>query len=76
MLHTLAETYSLLPSQVYAQADTFDLWVYDVATKQRNKQYQKERAKLKINSNTPTAPKDYDLVSLEEMFNRVKNKQK
>lgn len=75
MLHTLAETYGMLPSQVLDKADTFDLWVYDVAVTHRNKEY--ERRKLRINSNTPQpSSQNYDIVTLQEMMNRVPGKQK
>jgi hypothetical protein len=75
MLHTLAETYGMLPSQVLDKADTLDLWVYDVAVTHRNKEYQ--RRKLKINSNTPQpSSQNYDIVTLQEMMNRVPGKQK
>lgn len=75
MLHTLAETYGKLPSQVLAEADTIDLWVYDVAVTHRNKEHTK--AKLKVNSNTPTTTgQDYDVVTLEEMMKRVPGRQK
>jgi hypothetical protein len=75
MLHTLAETYGMLPSQVLDKADTLDLWVYDVAVTHRNKEY--ERRKLKINSNTPQpSSQNYDIVTLQEMMNRVPGKQK
>jgi len=75
MLHTLAETYGMLPSQVLDKADTLDLWVYDVAVTHRNKEY--ERRKLKINSNTlQPSSQNYDIVTLQEMMNRVPGKQK
>jgi len=72
MLHSLAETYGLLPSEVYAKADTFDIWVYDTAVSYRNKQ---QNSRLKVNSNIPKS-QDYDITTLEEIFNRVTNKQK
>lgn len=75
MLHTLAETYGMLPSQVLDKADTLDLWVYDVAVTHRNKEY--ERRKYKMNSNTPQpSSQNYDIVTLQEMMNRVPGKQK
>jgi hypothetical protein len=54
-IHNLAENYKCLPSQVLANASTFDLYVLDVHTKWLKYQHQKlenERA----NPNAPKTP--------------------
>jgi hypothetical protein len=52
-IHNLAENYKCLPSQVLANASTFDLYVLDVHTKWLKYQHQR----LENERSNPSAPK-------------------
>lgn len=45
MLDALGERYGMLPSQVLEQANTLDLWVFDVAVSYKNHVQEKELRK-------------------------------
>ncbi len=45
MLDSLGERYGMLPSQVLAQANTLDIWVFDVAISFREAQDAKAQGK-------------------------------
>ena len=47
MLDSMGKRYSKLPSEVLANANTFDLWVFDVAVTYRNHQQEKDLMKMK-----------------------------
>lgn len=49
MLDALGERYGLLPSEVLGKANTFDLNVFDIMSKYRNKQQRKEAGTYDIN---------------------------
>ena len=67
LLDSLGERYGKLPSQVLAQATTFDLWVFDVAVSYRN--YRNERDAQNRKQFTPDpAPPAYDPSELQRKF--------
>jgi hypothetical protein len=43
----MGKRYSKLPSEVLASANTFDLWVFDVAVTYRNHQQEKDLMRMK-----------------------------
>lgn len=45
-IDNLAQRYSLLPSQILAQASTFDMYVADVSTRYHNRQREINEGKL------------------------------
>lgn len=63
MLDALGERYGMLPSELLDRANTFDLWVYDVAVSWINNQSDKANGK---------APK-YDESDLRKRMENVKN---
>jgi hypothetical protein len=63
MLDALGERYGKLPSELLDRANTFDLWVYDVAVSWINNQQAKANGK---------APK-YDESDLRMRMENVKN---
>ncbi len=66
MLDSLGERYSMLPSQVLAQGNTLDLWVFDVAVTYRNYKADEQNKKTGVDN------KNIDHKALEEHFKKVK----
>ncbi len=66
MLDSLGERYSMLPSQVLAQGNTLDLWVFDVAITYRNYKHDEHNKKTGVDN------KNIDQKALEEHFKKVK----
>lgn len=69
-LHTLAQTYNLLPSEALARATTFDLFVLDNYS--RFMKYQEESSKAKAEGLAPP-PKKLTQQQMIEMIERVRN---
>ena len=65
----MATRYHLLPSEVLARADTFDLLVMDVAQAWQTQQQQ--RAHAEATGQAPPAP-DIPINKLQEMLERVR----
>lgn len=65
LIDTLAQRYGKLPSQLLAEADTFDLMVFDVAMT-----YQAAQSSKQNKQAMPT--KAYDQSQLQEIMNKVK----
>lgn len=63
MLDALGERYGMLPSELLERANTFDLWVYDVAVSWINDQHNKKENK----------PRNYDQADLRKRMENVKN---
>jgi hypothetical protein len=63
MLDALGERYGMLPSELLDRANTFDLWVYDVAVSWINNQSDKANGK----------PVKYDESDLRKRMENVKN---
>lgn len=63
MLDALGERYGMLPSQLLDSANTFDLWVYDVAVSWINNQEAKANGK----------PQNYNVDDLRKRMESVKN---
>lgn len=63
MLDALGERYGMLPSELLDRANTFDLWVYDVAVSWINNQQNKANGK----------PQNYDVDDLRKRMENVKN---
>lgn len=63
MLDALGERYGMLPSQLLDSANTFDLWVYDVAVSWINNQQAKADGK----------PQNYSVDDLRKRMENVKN---
>nr|DAU83276.1 MAG TPA: hypothetical protein [Caudoviricetes sp.] len=63
MLDALGERYGMLPSELLDRANTFDLWVYDVAVSWINAENDK------ANGKTP----QYDESDLRKRMENVKN---
>jgi hypothetical protein len=74
MLDSLAERYGMLPSQVLEQANTLDLWVFDVAVSWRN--HVQEKALRKSDHHQPATLDTDTLIKNMEQFrdNQTKNK--
>lgn len=67
-LHTLAQTYNLLPSQALSHASTFDLYVLDMYT--RFIKYQEDVTKGQAPQ--PTRTKQFSQQSLKQMLENVR----
>ncbi len=63
MLDALGERYGMLPSELLDRANTFDLWVYDVAVSWINAENDKANGK----------PGKYDESDLRKRMENVKN---
>lgn len=63
MLHQLAETYSLLPSEVMERATTFDMVILDIVTTYKNTL--EERART--GHRDPSSYSIDDLMKIKEM---------
>lgn len=63
MLDALGERYGMLPSELLDRANTFDLWVYDIAVSWINSQHDKANGK----------PPKYDESDLRKRMENVKN---
>ena len=63
MLDALGERYGKLPSELLDRANTFDLWVYDVAVSWINNQHAKADGK----------PQNYNVDDLRKRMENVKN---
>lgn len=63
MLDALGERYGMLPSQLLDHANTFDLWVYDVAVSWINSQQDRADGK----------PPKYDMAELQKRMESVKH---
>jgi len=63
MLDALGERYGMLPSELLDRANTFDLWVYDIAVSWINSQHDKANGK----------PAKYDESDLRKRMESVKN---
>jgi hypothetical protein len=68
-LHTLAQTYNLLPSEALGRATTFDLFVLDNYSRFMRHQEQKQSAKP---GEAPPTPK-LTQAKMKEMIERAKN---
>jgi hypothetical protein len=69
MIDSVATRYHVLPSQVLARADTFDLWVLDIASSWQ--QQQQARAHAQATGQPPPAP-DIPVNTLQAMLERVR----
>lgn len=69
MIDSVATRYHVLPSQVLAHADTFDLWVLDIAATWQ--QQQQAQAQARSTGQLPPAP-DIPVNKLQEMLERVR----
>jgi hypothetical protein len=69
LVDALATRYHLLPSQVLAQADTYDLMVMDVAQSWHT--HQQAQAQSESKGNTPLVP-NIPVNKLQEMLERVR----
>ena len=63
MLDALGERYGMLPSELLDRANTFDLWVYDVAVSWINNNNDRANGK----------PAKYDTDDLQKRMENVKN---
>lgn len=63
MLDALGERYGKLPSELLDRANTFDLWVYDVAVSWINNQQAKADGK----------PQNYNVDDLRKRMENVRN---
>lgn len=63
MLDALGERYGMLPSELLDRANTFDLWVYDVAVSWINNNNDRANGK----------PVNYDTDDLQKRMENVKN---
>ena len=70
MLDSLGERYSMLPSQVLAQGNTLDLWVFEVAVTYRNYKADEHNKKTGVDN------KNIDHKALEEHFKKVKGERR
>lgn len=66
-LHTLAQSYHLLPSEALARATTFDLYVLDNYS--RFIKYQEEKA----NKDAPQVRKNLTQEEMQAMIDKVRN---
>jgi hypothetical protein len=66
-VHNLADAYKCLPSDILANATTFDLYVLDVHTKWVKYQHQEAENKRAV----PLAP-PRPVLSKEQMLNMIK----
>jgi hypothetical protein len=66
-LHTLAETYKVLPSEALARASTFDLYVLDLNSKYQRHQEAKQQGKA------PNAGSNLSQQQMKDMLIRAKN---
>lgn len=66
MIHALGETYGMLPSQVIAQADTFDMMVFDAVSTIR--EYKDKKSSKKDFGSM------YDKDSLSEGLEKFRSK--
>lgn len=62
LIDTMAERYGMLPSQVMAQANTFDIFVADTAIGYRN--YLNDKANGKNTTYNPTDYTQDDLLNI------------
>jgi hypothetical protein len=67
MLDALGERYGMLPSELLERANTFDLWVYDVAVSYINEQQRKSTS-----GNQPPPPGSYSQEQLRQRMERVR----
>lgn len=63
MLDALGERYGMLPSELLDRANTFDLWVYDIAVSWINSRHDKQNGK----------PQNYNVDDLRKRMESVKN---
>lgn len=72
MLDSLAERYGMLPSKVLEEANTLDLWVFDVAVSWRN--HVQEKALRKTDHSKPATLDTQDLIKNMETWRDVQSK--
>lgn len=70
-LHTLAQTYNLLPSEALARATTFDLFILDNYS--RFMKYQEDLSRTKSEGIAPP-PKKLTQEEMIAMIERVRNR--
>ena len=74
MLDGIGERYGLLPSQVVAQADTFDIMVFDVVNTWKNQQHAKAQGGV-APANLPDSVMKEMLATVKRTKNERKNNQ-
>ena len=69
-VNNLAKTYKLLPSEVMERANTFDLYVMDIAT--RYERYQQQKSQDGFGKGPPTPKRMPSTKEMMEMLKRAK----
>jgi len=72
MLDMMAHRYGCLPSQLYANGNSLDIWVFETSMAYQDYQRKMEQAR---NGKGPIPAPDIPVNTLQEMMDKVKGKQ-